>query len=64
MRVEKMRLLPTKLRNAIDTTSNFKQLYGESLKDAWFRINKIHSEDANPCGKEKLHLCFNYGLAP
>jgi hypothetical protein len=45
----------TRLISAIDTTSNFKQLYEESLKDAWFRLNKIHSKDPNPCEKEK-HL--------
>ena len=46
------------------STSNFKQLYGESLKDALFRLNKMHSEDPKPCEKEKLHLHFYYSLDP
>jgi hypothetical protein len=61
---ERFSHLRTKSTNAIITTSNFKQLYGELLKDAWFRLNKIHSKDPNPFKKEKLHLYFYYGLAP
>jgi hypothetical protein len=52
------------MENTIVRTSNFKQLYGESLKDAWFRLNHIHKEDPNPCEKEKMHLYFYYGLGP
>jgi hypothetical protein len=55
---ERFRHLPTKSTNAIDTTSKFKQLYGESLKDAWFRLNKTHSKDPNPCEKRKVASLF------
>jgi hypothetical protein len=27
----------------INTLPNFKQVYGESLKDAWVRINKMNN---------------------
>ena len=45
-------------------TSTFKQNYGESLKDAWFRLHKMHSKDPEPCGEEKLNLYFYYGVEP
>jgi hypothetical protein len=61
---ERIRHLPIKSTTSIDTTSNYKPLYGESLKDAWFRLNKMHGKDPNPCEKQKLHLYFYYGLAP
>jgi hypothetical protein len=56
--------LPTKLTDAMGTSPNFKQLYGESLKDAWFRIKEINSKDPNPCKKEKSHLYFYYDVVP
>ena len=53
------------IRNSVgSSTSTFKQNYGESLKDAWFRLHKMHSEDPEPCGEEKLNLYFYYGIEP
>ena len=49
-------------KTVASNVSTFKQHYEESLKDAWFRLNKIHSEDSDPCEKEKLHLYYYYGL--
>ena len=53
-------------RNAKPTilykVATFKQNYGETLKDAWGRINKIQSEDPSPCSEENLQLYFYYGL--
>jgi hypothetical protein len=46
------------------STSTFKQQPGETLKDAWVRINRIHDEDSTPCEDEKLNLYFHYGLDP
>ena len=40
----------------LSSTSNFKQHPGETLKDAWVRINRIHYEDPTPCEDEKLNL--------
>jgi hypothetical protein len=37
---ERFSYVPTKSTNAIVTISNFKQLHGESLKDAWFILTK------------------------
>jgi hypothetical protein len=61
---EKFSYLSTKSMDTMGTSPNFKQLYGESLKDAWFRIKEINSKDPNPCKKEKLHLYFYYGVVP
>jgi hypothetical protein len=61
---EKGSSLPTKKFYLITISPNFKQVYVESLKHAWVRINKINSENPNACEKEKLHLYFYYGLAP
>jgi hypothetical protein len=55
--------LPTKISDVIAISPNFKQFYGESLKDAWIQINKINGKIPNSCEKEKLHLYFYYGLA-
>ena len=44
--------------------ATFKQNYGETLKDAWGRINKIQNEDLSPCSEENLQLYFYYGLEP
>ena len=38
----------------LSSISNFKQHPGETLKDAWVRINRIHYEDPTPCEDEKL----------
>ena len=46
------------------STSYFKQQPGETLKDAWVRINRIHYEDPTPCEDEKLNLYFYYGIDP
>jgi hypothetical protein len=46
------------------STSTFKQQPGETLKDTWARINRIHDEDSTPCEDEKLNLYFYYGLDP
>jgi hypothetical protein len=48
----------------INTLPNFKQVYGELLKDACVRINKMNNQSLNVYGEEKLHLYFSYGLAP
>jgi hypothetical protein len=48
----------------INLIPNFKQVYGESLKDAWIRSNKMNNQSLITYGKEKLHLYFYYGLAP
>jgi hypothetical protein len=61
---ERFSYLPTKSTNALVTSPNFKQLYGESLKDARFILNKINSKHPNPCEKEKLHLYLFIGLEP
>jgi hypothetical protein len=61
---ERFSHLLTKSTNVNVTTSNFKQLYGESLKDAWFRLTKFIVRTQTPCKKEKLHLYFYYGLVP
>jgi hypothetical protein len=46
---EKGSSLPTKLLDVIANSPNFKQFYGESLKDAWIRINKINGKNPNSC---------------
>jgi hypothetical protein len=56
-------LTPTLVETSCMNIATFKQNYGETLKDAWFRINKIHKEDPNPC-EEKLHLYYYNGLDP
>jgi hypothetical protein len=44
-------------------TSRFEQMNGESLKDAWFRINELHSIKTNPCSEAKGGTNFApYGL--
>jgi hypothetical protein len=48
----------------INLVPNFKQVYGELLKDAWVRINKMNNQSLITYGKEKLHLYFYYGLTP
>jgi hypothetical protein len=48
----------------INLVPNFKQVYGDSLIDAWIRINKMNNQSSITYGKEKLHLYFYYGLAP
>jgi hypothetical protein len=53
---------PTKKLHNINLLPNFKQVYGESLKDAWVRINKMNNQSLNVYEKEKLHLYFYYGL--
>ena len=45
-------------------TSIFKQNFGESLKDAWFRIQEMHDKDPNPCSEAKLNTNFYFGLEP
>jgi hypothetical protein len=54
MGCEKGSSLPTKKSVVITVSLKFKQVYGESLKDAWVRINKINSLNLNACGKEKI----------
>jgi hypothetical protein len=49
---------------SVSSTSTFKQQLGESVKDAWARINRIHYEESTPCEDEKLNLYFYYGLDP
>jgi hypothetical protein len=48
----------------VNSTSTFKQHPGETLKDAWARINRIHYEEPTPCEDEKQNLYFYYGLDP
>ena len=48
----------------LSSISNFKQYPGETLKDAWVRINRMHYEDPTPCEDEKLNLYFYYGIDP
>jgi hypothetical protein len=57
-------LIPTKKLDETNILPNFKQVYGESLKDAWVQINKLNNQNSNVYGKDKLHLYFYYGLAP
>jgi hypothetical protein len=64
MGCEKGSSIPTKKVDDVNILSNFKEVYGESLKDAWVRINKLNNQNSNVYGKEKLHLYFYYGLAP
>jgi hypothetical protein len=45
-----------------NATTSFKQHFGETLRDAWERINKMHSEDPIPCGENNMNLFFYYGL--
>ena len=47
-----------------NSVSSFKQYHGETLKDAWVRINRMHYEDPTPCEDEKLNLYFYYGIDP
>jgi hypothetical protein len=54
----------TKKLDNVNLLPNFKQVYGESLKDAWVRINKMNKQIFNVYEKEKLHLYFYYGLSP
>jgi hypothetical protein len=35
---------PTKEVDDVNLLPNFKQVYGESLKDAWVRINKMNNQ--------------------
>ena len=44
--------------------ATFKQIFGESLKDVWGRINKLQNKDPSPCSDENLQLYFYYGLEP
>ena len=44
--------------------ATFKQIHKETLKDAWYRINKLSSEDPSPCDNENLLLYFYCGLDP
>ena len=53
-----------KVSSHLRSTSYFKQQPGETLKDAWVRINRIHYEDPTPCEDEKLNLHFYYGIDP
>jgi hypothetical protein len=46
------------------STSTFKQQPGETVKDAWARINRIHDEESTQCEDEKLNFYFYYGLDP
>jgi hypothetical protein len=46
------------------TTATFRQHFGETLKDAWGRINKIHKEEPHLCREENMHFYFYYGLEP
>jgi hypothetical protein len=46
----------------LSSTSNFKKHPGETLKDAWVRINRIHYEDPTSCENEKLDLYFYYEI--
>jgi hypothetical protein len=55
---------PTKKLDNVNLLPNFKQVYGESLKDACVRINKMNNQSLNVYEKEKLHLYFYYGLLP
>jgi hypothetical protein len=61
---EKGSSIQTKKVDNVNILSNFKEVYGESLKDVWVRINKLNNQNSNVYGKEKLHLYFYYGLAP
>jgi hypothetical protein len=54
----------TKKLDNVNLLPNVKQIYGESLKDAWVRINKMNNQSLNVYEKEKLHLYFYYGLSP
>ena len=47
-----------------NSVSSFKQYHGETLKDAWVRINRMHYEDPTPCEDEKLNLYFYYAWVP
>jgi hypothetical protein len=58
------KLKPTKKLDNINLLPNFKQVYGESLKDAWVRINKMNNQSLNVYENDKLHLYFHYGLSP
>jgi hypothetical protein len=49
---------------SVSSTSTFKQQPGETVKDSWARINRIHDEDSTPCEDKKLNLYFYYGLDP
>jgi hypothetical protein len=49
---------------SVSSTYTFKQQPGETLKDAWDGINKIHYEESTPCEDEKLNFYFYYGLDP
>jgi hypothetical protein len=49
---ERVSSLPTKISDVITIPPNFNQFYGESLKDAWVRINKINGKNSNSCEKE------------
>jgi hypothetical protein len=53
---ERVSYLPTKTSDVIAIPPNFKQFYGESIKDARVRINQINGKSWNSCEKEKLHL--------
>jgi hypothetical protein len=49
---------------SVSSTSTFKQQPGETLKDAWARINRIHYEESSACEDEKLNLYLYYELDP
>jgi hypothetical protein len=53
---ERVSYLPTKTSDVIAIPPNFKQFYGESIKDARVRINQINGKSWNSCEKKKLHL--------
>ena len=52
------------MSSPLRSTSYFKQHPGETLKDAWIRINRIHYEDPTPCEDEMLNLYFYYVIDP
>jgi hypothetical protein len=49
---------------SVSSTSTFKQQPGETLKDAWARINRINYEESTTCEDEKLNPYLYYGLDP
>ena len=40
----------------------FRQRPGETLKDAWERINRMRDEEPIPCNENHLNLYFYHGL--
>ena len=58
-------VLGKKLGTNLPTRKIFlKQYPGETLKDAWVRVNRINYENPTPLEDEELNLYFYYGIDP